>query len=461
MLFEPQGAALVADMFRGALYALNRDRKRDAAKRLDFYHDGQLEHLQALLASKFADPKRLTPCFVNVVRKVIDLKARVYADEPKRTVNGTKADKALFAEIAEQAALSIKMKTASKCVKLLKTCLIRPVWRNGRLDLDILTPDILDVTTGESPEDIQAVLVTHYPDNGKTEEVSYALWTPETWQRLDYRENQTDGGPNPYGVLPFVPLWDRAPTDAFWLAGGDDLIVMQMAVNKALVDLLATLEFQGFGLGWIKTATSERGGIIEAGPGKMIEIPLGGDIGFASPQAPIDEVVNAIDRLMKWAAVSNGLPGSSMSVDPTDESGISKIVGNVELEESRRDDIALWRAYERRLFSMVRTVWNHHNPGRKLSDAATLAVDFTDPKPETSLREQAETWDTLIRTGLISPVDAVMERNPDIATREDALAHLLNVKDEIEILSAASRTLSPWKPRPGLTLEEINSPPQA
>ena len=207
---------------------------------------------------------------------------------------------------------------------------------------------------------------------------------------------------------------------------------MQEAVNKALVDLLHTLEFQGFGLGWVRGA--DGGGILDTGPGKIIELPKDGELGIAAPQAPIDEVVGAIDRLMKWCAVSNGLPGSSMSVDPTDESGVSKIVGNVELEESRRDDIALWRMYERRLFAVLRAVWNHHNPGRKLSDAATLAVDFADPKPDTSEKDQAATWELLLSMGLISPVDAVMERNPDLATREDALAYLIQVRDETAAL---------------------------
>ncbi len=431
MLFEPQGPALVAEMFRGALYALNRDRKRDAAKRLDFYHDGQLEHLQEVLALKFAEPAKLTHCFVNIVKKVVDLKARVYADEPKRSVDGTEADKALFAEIAEQAALSIKMKTASRYVKLCKTCLARPVWRNGRLDLDILTPDILDVTTGRAPR------------------TSRPCWSRTTRTTARARKSPMPCGPRRRGnawttgetrraaartlrrVALRAPVGPR-PTDSFWIAGGEDLIVMQEAVNKALVDLLHTLEFQGFGLGWVRGA--EGGGIHDPGPGKIIELPKDGELGIAAPQAPIDEVVNAIDRLMKWCAVSNGLPGSSMSVDPTDESGVSKIVGNVELEESRRDDIALWRMYERRLFAVLRAVWNFHNPGRKFSDAATLAVDFADPKPDTSEKDQAATWELLLSMGLISPVDAVMERNPDLATREDALAYLIQVRDETAAL---------------------------
>jgi hypothetical protein len=183
---------------------------------------------------------------------------------------------------------------------------------------------------------------------------------------------------------------------------------MQEAVNKALVDLLYTLEMQGFGVGWMRGGSVNPmvdDATITVGPGRMIQLPQDGELGFAATQAPIDEVVGAIDRLMKWCAVSNGLPGSSMSVDPTDESGVSKIVGNVELEESRRDDIALWRVYERRLFTIMRAVWNHHNPGRKLSDAATLAVDFADPKPDTSEKDQAATWELLLSMGLISPVD--------------------------------------------------------
>jgi hypothetical protein len=156
------------------------------------------------------------------------------------------------------------MKTASRYVKLLKTALIRPVWRNNRLDLDIITGDIADVSCGESPEDLETILITHWPDDGKVEGITYSFWTAETWSRLDYRGHQIDGGPNPYKLLPFVPLWDRAPSDAFWIAGGDDLVVAQEAVNKALVDLLHVIEFQGFGVGYITGA--DGGGNLQTGP---------------------------------------------------------------------------------------------------------------------------------------------------------------------------------------------------
>ena len=60
-----------------------------------------------------------------MVKKVVDLKARVYADEPKRTIDGSDADILLYQEIAEQSALGIKMKLASRYAKLLKTLMVK------------------------------------------------------------------------------------------------------------------------------------------------------------------------------------------------------------------------------------------------------------------------------------------------------------------------------------------------
>ena len=110
---------------------------------------------------------------------------------------------------------------------------------------------------------------------------------------------------------------------------------MQEAVNKALVDLLYTLEMQGFGVGWMRGGSVNPmvdDATITVGPGRMIQLPQDGELGFAATQAPIDEVVGAIDRLMKWCAVSNGLPGSSMDI-----AEISVKVNTQEAKNASRD----------------------------------------------------------------------------------------------------------------------------
>jgi hypothetical protein len=81
----------------------------------------------------------------------------------------------------------------------------------------------------------------------------------------------------------------------------------------------------------------------------------------------------------------------------------------------------LFRQYEKALFNLIRIVWNNSHTLKKLSEAATITIDFSDPKPDTSDTEKANAWKSLMELGVIGPVMLLMERNPDITTREEAL----------------------------------------
>ena len=321
--------------------------------------------------------------------------------------------------------------------KLLGTILIRPVWRNNSIALDILTGNILDVETGDSPEILKRVLITDYGNSDKIQDIEYSLWTPDTYQRLNYKGDIIEEAENPYKVLPFLACFDYPPPASnFWLSNFESIISIQEAINIKLTDLLYLIQQQSFGVGWIKGA--EGGGSLKVDPGSLVELPKDKDagLGFASQQAEIEQVVEAIDRLIKWACVSHGLSAATMSTDPQTQSGISKAWDNKELSEIRADDVALWRGYEKHLFNLIRIVHNTHNPGKKISDKATLSIDFADPaKAATSAKEQAEADDLKIAQGVRSPVDIALRDNPDFrGDRGKALAHLLTIKSEIQAL---------------------------
>jgi hypothetical protein len=213
--------------------------------------------------------------------------------------------------------------------------------------------------------------------------------------------------------------------------GANDLVSLQDAINLRISDLNYIIHQQAFGVGYAKgTGIQDAEGELFRSPEKMFLLPADGEVGFVSQQAEIESVVKAIDYLVKQAAVTNGLPASTMSAEPNEESGISKIVGNTTLEELRRDDIAIFARAEGELFDLFRTVWNVHNPHSQMSDSATLMVDFFDPKPSVSRKEQLEEWEGLLSLGLASPVDILIELNPDLS-RDDAKLRLLEIKDEI------------------------------
>jgi len=441
MLFNSMVSSVMAKIMGSGSLDPEQARKAEALKRLQYYHDEQLMYLEAQISKIFSDPSKITtPVFINVTKKIINNLSRVYIGPAKRElVNGTQTDSDIYQTILQDSSLPRKLKLASRYTKLLKTILIRPVWRNGEMDIDILTPDILDVEHGDTPEDLLSITVTHYADSGKPEDTTFTRWTPEQIETLNYRKQVTASEPNPYGILPFIPCWDRTPTGSFWLEGGDDLISGQDAINERLTDLCYVLRLQGFGVPYIKGLESKGGQLrtreIFLGPGKAQALPADGELGFASTNAPISEIIESIRFLIGSLAISHGLSAHILVDEPSQESGVSKMVSSQELDEIRADDIELFRDYEHSLFDIMRVVWNTHNPARKISDKAQLKVDFFDPAPQVSPEVQAAAWNTLLDMGVISAVDVVMERNPDIKTREDALAFLIQIQQEQQTLN--------------------------
>ncbi len=433
MLFNSIVPQIIQGTIKTAATLESSQRKVEAEKRLDYYQSNQADYIIETLNEHFAHPERLTPVFVNLTRKIIDNLAMVYCEPAQRQVDGTERDRELYTEIAKTAGFNLVMKQASKLTKLLKTILIRPVWRNGQIDLDILTGEILDVETGDSPRDLKKVMVTDYPANGKLDEITYSLWTPETWQRLDYRGNVLESTPNPYKRLPFIPLWDSLPIDNFWVPGGQDIIDAQSTINERLTDLCYTLRLQGFGVPVLKSNDSGKLGVIDldVGPGTAVNLPADSDADFKyeATEAPIEEIVAAIEFIIKQTAIANGLSAHSLTADPVNESGVAKIVSNGELQEKRQDDIELFRQYEHNLFDLTKTVWNTHVPGKKFSEDATLKIDFAEINSPTLEMDEADKWDRLIQMGQASMVDFAMARNPDL-TRDQAKAYLQQVKEE-------------------------------
>lgn len=426
MLFQSTVPQLFTKMGFELYDTTNTLRKTEAAKRLNFFHDSQLTRLDEQLNELFADPSSMIKVALNITKKVINNLAQVYQQPPKRTIEGSEKDQELYTALLEGAALNTKMKQAQRYTKLLKTILLRPVWRNNSLQLDILTGNLLDVITGESPEILESVIVTDYGTTDKIEDIEYSLWTKETFQRLDYRGFTLNEQPNPYKVLPFIPVFDYPPiSSSFWLEGLEDLISQQEALNIKLSDLMYLIQNQSYGVGFIKNDGS--GGSLKVDPGSLVQLPLNKDaeIGFISQKAEITAVVEAIDKMTKWACVSNGLSAGSMSTEPVDQSGTSKAWDSKELQEARIDDIENFRTLEHKLFDLIKIVYNTHAPS-KFSTGSKLLLDFFDPTQKTTSPLETSQADELkIGQGILSPVDVMLRDNPDIPDRETALAKLL------------------------------------
>jgi hypothetical protein len=415
----------------------NEARKLEHAKALDLYHSQGLSHLEQRLAEVFSEPDKFTVVTLNVIRKIINQQAQTFREPAKRTIEGSEADHKLYSQICEGCNLDLVLKKCSQLVKLLKSLFLKVVFVEDKLRLDVITGNLIqDVQTYDSPYDLKSVLIIDYGQTNRIENIEYSYWDADFYKRLDYRYNILEEFENPYnGRLPFVPLFDSYNiSDQFFQSLDDSLISLQEAINEKLTDLLFIIRMQGFGVGWIRTE-SGTGGSLQTDPGTLIE--LKGEksaIGFESQESEIESILSGIDKIIKWTAISQGLSAASMSTDPTEQSGLSKIVDTRELSEMRIDDKENFRMLERNIFSTMRTVWNAHS-NKKLSESATLSIDFADIKQTVSGKEQAQADDLKMAQGVLSPVDVLLRENPDITDRETAMSHLLTIKDELKELT--------------------------
>lgn len=416
----------------------SQKRKDKAAERIQFYFDQQIDSLLAEITRKWADPDTFRLFSINVVRKIVNKRSMVYRNPPKRTFQNM--DQETGEALYESIGANTILKQANRYVTLLRTCMLQVGWNDDQPRIHILTPNILDVEFSD-PENPDRVIVTHQAD--RSQDVTYSDWTPTGFRRLDSKGGLVPvsgnrRSVNPYGRLPFVPIFATPPGDAFFLPGGSDLIDGQKAVNTALTNLWRAIELQSHGQSWASGMDPEDYMMpLAHGPNSCIMLPAGGRFDFASPKTPIAEVLSAIEYLIKNLAISWDLGPAIFEIDQRAESGIAKVAESRDLLEARRDDIALWRRYERELFQVIKTVVNTHIPW-SIPEDAKVRVEFGEIQESLTEFERLQAQQMRIEMGIESPVDALMRENAAFQTRESAFAELQRRREESAALGQTS-----------------------
>lgn len=405
-------------------------RKAEADKRVKFYFDEQTDSLYQEIAAKWSEPDDFRLFQINVVKKIINRLASVYSDWPTRTFEGANQER--MDDLYRYMRANVEMKKASRMVKLLKSGALQVGHDGTGPTLAFISPAILDVVHDGDPERPTRIIVTHRA--AKSEDVTYSDWTADTYTRRDWRgvpipsEGNPDGV-NPYGILPFVPLFDRAPDDVFFLNGGADLIEAQEAINIGLANLWRALEWQSHGQP-VATGVNRDDYPVEAlGPTHVVAMPEGGDFKFVQPNAPLTDVRESVEWLIRQTAVANDLSASTFELDGKAESGAAKLAERTDLAEARRDDLELSRGFEHRLFEVLRVVVNTHSPG-SIPEAARFSIDFADPSDGVTEMERMNAAQARVALGVWNAVDVLMNENPDIQSRADAMKLLLEKQEE-------------------------------
>lgn len=454
MNFGPQiGLGLIQNSIQRAKLASNQARKDEACKRIDYYKGDQLGHLENILARQFAHPERLKlqMQFSNITRRIINEVSVVYKRPAQRRlmlggspIEGPKAE--AYQKMLEDARIDAVLKKVNRYANLLNTILVQAVWRNERVELDILTPDMVNVVQdAKDPTRASAVIIEQtYPDTVTLEGPGnpygarrlFIAWTAEQHQVYDEQgrarpDMANEDGVNPYGLIPMAVFRDAYPDGFFWNEGAADLINAQESINVKLTELNSLIKMQSFSIPVI-IGQGPVGGIT-IDPSNYLEIPLADaidkgqpDFKFVSPDPKIKDLLEAISEDVRRIADDWGLSMDSFKLSGSPSSGLSLKLQNVRLIERREDDVALYRDYEKDLFRVMRAVHNAHAaPADAIPEDAELSVNFAELEfPEDPAAEDAR-WITRINQGVASRAQWIMAIDSDIKTEEEAEERIL------------------------------------
>lgn len=386
------------------------------------------------LAGEFGtEPEDVLPTYYRQLpisfpfQQILDETFAHYRQRPKRTVGDAKGTlHKKIGELYASAGVDAKLAEVVPDAGLSSCIAVRPVWRNNRLDIDTLMPDIYRVRTDEKDPYTATELVTVITERDEKGKRAFRLqhWTPERITTRDGRDwdKVVREVPNPYGRLPFAFLRLR-PSGSFYGQGDWDLVERTMSSRR--MEFLANLDVgNSFGMWIAQNLDISDTKPLKIGPGRVITLEgvdvTGSGNGDAQPgelenvtsNGQYIEMETAREQRNRETKRDRNLPPSM--IDPTTgtpPSGYSLFLSRTSLIEAREKYREGLLRFEKELAPVMMTVANVDSAGRyRFSDSdlsGDVSVDYADPSVIMEPPEEMEYDRGRMKDGLISPMEFV------------------------------------------------------
>ncbi len=364
------------------------------------------------------------PCpNINITKRVIDRISLVYMKPPIREYSNENTPDFFYQK-------DFKMQRAEKLCNLLEVILIKPTWRQDRLEYDIVRDWEWMWLENDDPLNPSAIT---YPLSVRS---SVLDTTPELWAYWDadnhfiYEKGTgkklvAEDNPemiNPYSMLPFVSCYSQGRPEAslFDTDASLDLIATNESANVAEFNKNANIMFQSFGFGYITGSNIEKEKL-DIGQDKWSFLGHDGVLNMVAPPNSVPALTDSIKESYKMLAQNYHLSVSFVE-GSTAESGVALRLRNQELMDSRRSDVERWKKIEHDIFEVEERIIAVEQG----KDAGfLLGVDYDESTEILSEEEQRTKWDWELANGLIDKADILMQIDPDrYPERQDALDYL-------------------------------------
>ena len=383
----------------------NRWRKR-RERALDYY-DGRTEKYTGRYFNRNMAAK-IPIANVNITKRIVDRISLVYMVAPKREYTKPEITEYFIDK-------DFKMQRLERFTNLLDSVLIKPTFRNGAIDYDIIHD--FEPRFGEDP--MRPIAYT-YPLAIKSEVLDttpelFAYWDKDHTFIYDRDGKIYDDENNPehinfYGILPFVECFREGRPEYAYLdtEPANDIIKTNLVLNVAETNKSANIHYQSFGYIYANGAQVDKKDL-DIGQDQIYYLGVDGQLNIVSPPNSIPALTQSIKESYKMLAQNYHLP-TSFAEGTTAESGVALRLRNQELQDNKKSDIIKWNDVERRLFDVERQILTTE----LMIDAGSLeSIDYGESTDVMSVQEQRDQWEWELSKGIIDVADILMQKDPD------------------------------------------------
>ena len=366
---------------------------------------------------------------MNITKKFIDKKSRIYTLSPNRSLGNKAADKAYRDLLLYK---DLRMKHIERMTNLVGTPAVRVLWEEDEDTKCFEYRVVYYYDAYFSPPNPYKPYAIVYPILNPTADVSYAepmqysYWDDRINIIYDENGNILEENLNPYGVLPFVFPRDMEQIDDFYGEGSSDVVSTNEHVNILMTELMLGLRFQMFGQSWA-SGVYEDNPIARVGSDKLINLPADGRFGIESPGGDPQKVMDIAKGMVEMLAVSKHMYVTFDSNQDRPSSGLALRIKDFEFVEDYKDDIESWRIFERDLYKLERIIADKN----EISLPDKFSVDFKEPEYPRAISEQIQKDDWELSNGLIT-LEEILKRNNSDLSLEKAREIIAKNKESIE-----------------------------
>jgi hypothetical protein len=269
----------------------------------------------------------------------------------------------------------------------------------------------------------------------------------------DKTEVIVDEKDNPYrdengdAILPFVFCPKQYPVEELLdFTTGSDLFDLNINVALDITHLNNLKKYQSYKQPVLRVPdTKGLPPVIRTDPTEpiILQDPEGNAQAYLLDlQARIKEHQETIEKRILSVLTGYGISPQNYTMSATPESGFALKISNMGKLEAREQQLPNYLRIEKDLFDVTRAVWNHHMPGKEISEDSQLMIDFAELEYPLSPQEKMTKQAWLKQNNVITDLDIMLDNNPDLSEEQakklleenKAMNGMVGGPDELDVI---------------------------